>query len=805
MQRIAQHVMAVCALAAGCRLLLTGSGAQAQGQDSLQPEPRRVAEIAPLLTEKPQGLGRPIDEREHWDELATSSDYVYFQKSAGSDLDTPIPRVTEEIFRRINQSGSRPEWYALDRDRSGRFRRYVLAECLENKGRFLPRIEQGLDTFFSERTWYIPLHKARALANFEGRQNGIDLHKSMRSWEIALTDWLLGSRLRPDIRTRLRENLERRTLNAFRAMILGEQQPDWWLNTTNNWNAVCLSGVVGTALTMVESRDERAFIVAAAEKHVRRFLSGFPADGYCTEGLGYWNFGFGHYVAMTECVYQATAGQLDMLDVPNIRNIALFGARIEIMNSVYPAIADCSPNPSPSVQILYYTSRRLGLGLSAWDNAPLGQRASGNLYQTLINIFPNSADAVQPAVERTEAVGERSYFDSMGILICRPGVGSTSRLGACMKGGHNAEHHNHNDVGTFIVAAGAETPILDIGAEVYTNNTFSAKRYTSDALNSFGHSTPVVAGQLQQPGRAACARVVKADFSAASDTFVLDLRAPYDVPDLETLERTFVYSREGAGALTVIDNVSYTRAQTFEVALLTLGHIAQLGPHSLLLYAEREAVRADVEAIGGAVAVRIEPISAELRGGVRALRAGIAFTTPVKQGTITVRITPAEHPHVDGDCAVLNGGFEQEFEHWKVARTGSMTTLSTEQAASGKCSMKVVDTSATQGSSAFSSLFRMVAGQRYELRGKSYGVSGDGLGVITRFYNQHDRQLDLPDDQVRLAGTVFLGGTEKRWTPFAKSFTAPAGTQFGRVWIHSLNAATVEAYLDDLEVVEVEK
>jgi len=30
---------------------------------------------------------------------------------------------------------------------------------------------------------------------------------------------------------------------------------------------------------------------AAAEKYVENFLAGFTPDGYCSEGLGYWNYG----------------------------------------------------------------------------------------------------------------------------------------------------------------------------------------------------------------------------------------------------------------------------------------------------------------------------------------------------------------------------------------------------------------------------------------------------------------------------------------------------------------------------------
>ena len=43
------------------------------------------------------------------------------------------------------------------------------------------------------------------------------------------------------------------------------------------------------------------------------FLKGFTPDGYCGEGTGYWNYGFGHYVFLAEEIRLATGGQIDLL------------------------------------------------------------------------------------------------------------------------------------------------------------------------------------------------------------------------------------------------------------------------------------------------------------------------------------------------------------------------------------------------------------------------------------------------------------------------------------------------------------
>jgi len=81
-----------------------------------------------------------------------------------------------------------------------------------------------------------------------------------------------------------------------------------------------------------------------------------------------------------------------------------------------------------------------------------------------------------------------------------------------------------------MVVSGRSMIVCDPGAEVYTARTFSARRYDSDVLSSFGHPVPVVAGQLQRTGADARARVLRTEFGEAQDVLALDLRAAYAFP-----------------------------------------------------------------------------------------------------------------------------------------------------------------------------------------------------------------------------------------------------------------------------------
>jgi len=474
----------------------------------------RAEAIAEMLPEGPEGVGRPVTDREAWAGLARHPAYAKVVERAERYLRQELPPIADELFLDFSKTGNRTRWQRAASRRYERLAWLVIAECIEDKGRFIEPFEEVVRALAADRTWVMPAHDRR-LTNFHGRSVDIDLRSAATGWTLATARWLLGDRLSEETRELIRDECRRRILAPFRDMVEGRRKRNWWMDTTNNWNAVCLAGVAGTAMALVEDRRERALYLAAAEEYVGNFLRGFAADGYCTEGVGYWNYGFGNFVNLSESIEQATRGGVKLIDQENARLPAKFGARIEIAGGVYPAFADCGVGSRPSERLMWYVSRRLGLGLGASeDHDPVS--TGGHLFEAMLYSFPSSASRTPPA-DRTddegEGLGERTHFDDAGILIGRPGDSEKCRLAVALKGGHNAEHHNHNDVGSYVAVVGPEAVLLDAGGEVYTARTFSSRRYESRILNSWGHPVPVVGGELQRTGRDARGRVLKAEFT----------------------------------------------------------------------------------------------------------------------------------------------------------------------------------------------------------------------------------------------------------------------------------------------------
>ncbi len=613
----------------------TAQGAERKTAVSAQ----RIEAVAAMLAERPAGFGKPISDRQAWAKLAKHSAYRRIVPSAEKSLGQPIPEQPDDLFLDFSRTGNRTRWQKVAGQRRGRISPLVLAECLENKGRFLPAFDEIVRAICAERTWVMPAHD-RSLRNFNKKAIDIDLASSALAWNLATADYLLADALSAETRRLIRDNVRSRVLAPYEDMVTGKRSKNWWMQTTNNWNAVCLAGVTGAALAQIQSRSERALYVVAAEEHSKNFLRGFTADGYCSEGLGYWNYGFGHYLLLAEVIYQATAGRLDLLAREDVRNPATFGARIEIINGVYPAFADCSVSARPGAGIMHFVSRRYELGLRRWEQGDMVS-PSGGLFGAMMYSFPNSASLRPPAKQPAEVLGLRTWFDKAGVLICRPGESGACRMGVALKGGHNAEHHNHNDVGSYVVVVGKRPVIVDPGAEVYTSRTFSKQRYVSKVLNSYGHSVPRVASTLQKTGKTARGRVVQTAFSDTVDTLVLDLSSAYDVAELRRLVRTFHYSRKDAGSLTVIDEVEFAAPKAFETAIITLGKWKQLGPGSLLIRDGGEAVRVDLEVVGGEFQIDAEEIHEDVKTKSLPTRIGVKLTQPVTKASITQRIRPA--------------------------------------------------------------------------------------------------------------------------------------------------------------------
>jgi hypothetical protein len=143
---------------------------------------------------------------------------------------------------------------------------------------------------------------------------------------------------------------------------------------------------------------------------------------------------------------------------------------------------------------------------------------------------------------------------------------------------------------------------------------------------------------------------------------------------------------------------------------------------------------------------------------------------------------------------IPNGGFERGFEDWQIPEDEGISTISGENSASGKYSLKVMDKSSTRGSDVTASRVSISDTGIFEIRGKYFPVSGSGLGIYVRVLDKDGESIETGNPHLK-----GLGGSDKKWRPFAAAIYTSEDAAFLELWIHSYSGARVEGYLDDLE------
>jgi len=621
--------------------------------DSLQ---LRINEIAGWLPAQPAGLGPILSDRVTWTKARVNRASVLAK--AEKKLGEPIPSLTEKEFLDYSRSGKRDAYDKAAGERLARLSQFCLAEGVEYKGRFVPAIQRELEAMLAEPTWVLPAHDKNNV-NFEGKTVDVDLGVAMRAWTIVTADSWLGDKLTETLRKRIREEVQRRVLQPYLEKLEGRNSGLWWVTTDNNWNAVCHAGVIGCALAVEPDPHRRARFLAGAEQRIRRYLDGFRKDGYCSEGLGYWNYGFSHFAMLAESVYRATGGKVNWYALPRVPEIAAFPRNLYLFPDIYPIFADNWLGSRPDE----WTQRQLALRTgdqtlgpvdsSGWKPAPIDSVFKGTLYATALDIFATPPPGSSPAH------APRGWFPDAVILVSRPASAGDRRLAAAIKGGNNGENHGHHDVGTLVIATGTAAPLLDVGGEGYTARTFGPRRYDSTILNSYGHSVPVVDGKLQINGKGAEAQVILSDFSDAEDRLTLDLTSCYDSPKLIKLHRTFRFVRGEDPLVEVTDEAEFSEPAKFGAALITTGKIQEEKDGEWRLVDGRDSLEIRFAKETPALETKTETLPDKPNSGGRdAKRLGYSLMEPSMAARITFTARPSKS---SGDAAVAG---DEVWEKW---------------------------------------------------------------------------------------------------------------------------------------------
>ncbi len=464
---------------------------------------------AKLLSAKAWHPFPTIHERKVWQSVEDSV-RLFLTEQGEAYLNYNFPPLPATLFLDFVRTGNRSRFQDVRKERREALSALVLAECVEGEGRFLDDIADGLWAICEETYWGLPAHLNMQKAGFglpDVEEPTVDLFAAETSHLLSWTYYLLNYELdsvSPLLRERIEYEVRRRILKPCL-----ERNDFWWMGFgpdpfINNWNPWCNSNWLTSALILEMDEQKRFAAIDKILSSLDRFIASYPQDGGCDEGPGYWNRAAGSLFDCLELLHSATQGAIDVYDEPLIRNMGKYIYRAHIDGPYFINFADASAKINIPAELVFRYGKRIGDDAMMQFGSCFAQRQGVSVYESrsigriLYALFNRGLFALEnpqpPYVRDVWLAGNE-------VMAARSEAGSAKGFYLAVQGGHNAESHNHNDVGNFIVYYDGLPLMIDVGVETYTAKTFSPQRYEIWTMQSAFHNLPTINHFMQKDGR----------------------------------------------------------------------------------------------------------------------------------------------------------------------------------------------------------------------------------------------------------------------------------------------------------------
>lgn len=433
--------------------------------------------------------------------------------SAAQDL--PFPLLSQ--YARYWRDGVRTD-YEEDVRRLGIMTgEAVLAAVATGQMRWIDRAADGLMLLCEMSTWcwvaHEQSHDRRGWVVPDPDSPVVDLGAAQTLHVLAWADLALGDRLEervPGLRARIRHEARGRVVAPYLA------SRDWhWLHgEAHNWTGWIHQHLIAAALILLDreaDRRDRDAILALSIAQLDRYLASFPRDGGIDEGYSYFWNGACRLLEAIDLLISVSGGLLPREPIAQCEVIAAllrFPQRMELGGGWFVNVADGPARP-PAAQpwdVLHRWARHLGADDIAGQ--ALAHRGSGTASLVLpqLGLGRVLTACGDRAWVRADGDGahpvlpSEAWLPEVQLLVARERAGDPEGLALAVKGGHNAEAHNHLDVGSYLIALDGSPVLIDLGQPTYTALTFTERRYEIWTMNSSWHNLPVIRGRGQGVG-----------------------------------------------------------------------------------------------------------------------------------------------------------------------------------------------------------------------------------------------------------------------------------------------------------------
>lgn len=487
--------------------------------------------------------GRGIDDREAWNGVPDKLKALVLA-DAQAALCRNWSVITAGDYRQFSQNGNRADFEALYFSRRRMLNDLVLGELLQDEGRFLPAIVDGIWLICEESGWQLPAHNSYERGGIrhplpDVDRPVIDLFAAETAALLSTIVALMGRRLDAVIVGRIHREVRKRILEPYLTTHF------WWMGNgserMNNWTAWITQNVLLSTFSLKTDQALRAHLAEKALGSLDAFIKDYADDGACEEGVVYYRHAalcmFG---AMSILDAVAPGVMAPLWSAPKIRNMAEYIVNMHVAGHFYFNFADSAAviDPCTAREDLFgkaVGSQKLS-DFAARDRATSHKPhipEEWNLWYRVLELLTHVAPA-----QGTLLPADASY-PGIGLYIARDDC-----YALAVKGGSNGESHNHNDVGSVTLYKNGQPLLIDVGVETYTAKTFSADRYEIWTMQSGFHNLPTFGAVMQSAGAGFAARDMQAKFSSEKAEISLDIASAYP-PEarLRSYRRTVMLNR----------------------------------------------------------------------------------------------------------------------------------------------------------------------------------------------------------------------------------------------------------------------
>jgi hypothetical protein len=527
-------------------------------RDLLQKEADLTAVKSSLVLNQKWVSYPKYNDRKGWDEWTSGvKDEIIHMGEAALNYEWKVVKATD--YLEFDRSGSRDIMQNPFNSNVTALSNLILAELAEGKGRFMDQIVNGVWQSCEMTSWVLSAHVRGAQKEWTSlpsyQENIIDLTSGDVGALLAWTYYFLKDemdKVQPLVAERLRKNLQERILDPYI-----NRSNFWWMafnatptTTVNNWNPWCNFNVLTCFLLLENDPEKLAAAVRRTMESVDSFINYNHNDGACEEGPSYWGHAAGKMYDYLQLLSNATGGKIYIFDEAVIKNMGEYIARSYVGKGWVVNFADASAKGGGEPGLIFRYGKTVGSPemqqFAAYlekQNKEADYNAGRDLFRTLENL--GSRDELEKTKPATSQA-TKTWYPETEFCYMR----NSSGLFFAAKGGYNAESHNHNDMGSFMLYADETPMIIDAGVGTYTRQTFSEERYSIWTMQSNYHNLPMINGLAEAPGPEFRSRNVKYD--PAKSTFSLDLAGAYpSKAAVEKWQRT--YTLEPKGGLIIQD------------------------------------------------------------------------------------------------------------------------------------------------------------------------------------------------------------------------------------------------------------